>query len=48
MNAAMKSAIDFRLKNLELKRIYTATSTENFPAIKLLEKLNFIKKKRIR
>ena len=45
MNVAMKSAIDFGLKNLELKRIWAATSPDNSAAIKLLEKLNFIKTK---
>lgn len=43
MTLAMQLAIDFGLKNMELKRIWSATSKDNFPAIKLLERLNFLK-----
>lgn len=43
MIAAMQLAIDFGLKNMELKKIWSATSKDNFPAIKLLERLNFHK-----
>lgn len=43
MTMAIKLAIDFGLKNLELKKIWAATSKDNLPAIKLLERLNFIK-----
>lgn len=45
MNLAMNVAINFGLINLELKRIWAATSPDNFAAIKLLEKLNFTKTK---
>lgn len=41
MSDAMKAAIDFGLKNLELKRIWAATSPDNSAAINLLTKLNF-------
>ena len=43
MTNAMRLAIDFGLKNMELKRIWAITSKENNQAIKLLERLNFIK-----
>lgn len=43
MTLAMELAIDFGLKNMELKRIWSATSKDNLPAIKLLERLNFLK-----
>lgn len=43
MTNAMQLAIDFGLKNMELKRIWAITSKENNQAIKLLERLNFIK-----
>lgn len=43
MTSAMKSAIDFGLEKLELKRIWSATSKDNVAAIKLLERLNFSK-----
>ncbi len=41
MTLAMQLAIDFGLKTLELKRIWAATSKDNFPAIQLLERLHF-------
>lgn len=43
MTNAMQLAIDFGLKNMELKRIWAITSKQNIQAIKLLERLNFIK-----
>jgi ribosomal-protein-alanine N-acetyltransferase len=43
MTNAMKLAIDFGLKNIGLQRIWAVTSKQNSPAIKLLERLNFIK-----
>ena len=43
MTNAMQLAIDFGLKNMELKRIWAITSKQNFQAIKLLERLKFIK-----
>lgn len=43
MTNAMLLAIDFGLKNMELKRIWAITSIQNIQAIKLLERLNFIK-----
>ena len=43
MTNAMQLAIDFGLKNMELKRIWAITSKENNHAIKLLERINFIK-----
>lgn len=43
MTNAMRLAIDFGLKNMELKRIWAVTSKQNNQAIKLLERLNFIK-----
>lgn len=39
----MRLAIDFGLKNMKLKRIWAITSKQNNQAIKLLERLNFIK-----
>lgn len=43
MTFAMLLAIEFGLKNIGLKRIWAATSKQNEKAIKLIEKLNFIK-----
>lgn len=43
MTNAMQLAIDFGLKNMQLKRIWAITSKQNIQAIKLLERLNFIK-----
>ncbi|MHB1106861.1 MAG: GNAT family N-acetyltransferase [Lutibacter sp.] len=43
MSNAMLLAIDFGLKNMELKRIWAITSKQNSQAIKLLERLKFIK-----
>lgn len=43
MTNAMQLAIDFGLNNLGLKRIWVITSNENIKAIKLLERLKFIK-----
>lgn len=43
MTSAIQLAIDFGLNNIGLKRIWAITSKENFNAIKLLERLNFIK-----
>ena len=43
MTNAMQLAIDFGLKNIGLKRIWAVTSKQNNQAIKLLERLNFIK-----
>ncbi|MFO7673313.1 MAG: GNAT family N-acetyltransferase [Lutibacter sp.] len=43
MTNAMQLAIDFGLKNMELKRIWAVTFKQNNQAIKLLERLNFIK-----
>ena len=43
MTIAMQLAIDFGLNDIGLKRIWAITSKENFNAIKLLERLNFIK-----
>ncbi|MDF1517058.1 MAG: GNAT family N-acetyltransferase [Lutibacter sp.] len=43
MTNAMQLAIDFGLKNMELKRIWAITSKQNTQAIKLLKRLNFIK-----
>lgn len=43
MTNAMQLAIDFGLKNMELKRIWAVTSKQNNQAIKLLERLKFIK-----
>ena len=43
MTAAMLLAIEFGLNNIGLKRIWAITSQHNTKAIKLLERLNFIK-----
>jgi ribosomal-protein-alanine N-acetyltransferase len=43
MTNAMQLAIDFGLKNIGLKRIWAITTKQNIQAIKLLERLNFIK-----
>lgn len=43
MTAAMQLAIDFGLNKMELKRIGAITSKQNESAIKLLERLHFIK-----
>lgn len=43
MIAAMTLAIDFGLTNIGLNRIYAITTPQNGKAIKLLERLNFIK-----
>ncbi|GEN71347.1 GNAT family N-acetyltransferase [Chryseobacterium lathyri] len=43
MTAGMTLAIDFGLHTLGLKRIWAATDQHNGPAIKLLERLNFVK-----
>jgi len=43
MNFAMLLAIEFGLNNIGLKRIWAITNKQNEKAIKLIEKLNFIK-----
>ncbi|MGO4291041.1 GNAT family N-acetyltransferase [Chitinophaga sp. RAB17] len=43
MTAAMSLAIDFGINNMQLKRIWAETTQQNERAIKLLERLNFIK-----
>jgi len=43
MTNGMSLAIDFGRNTLGLKRIWAATSQDNGPAIKLLERLNFVK-----
>ena len=43
MTNAMKLAIDFGLNKIELNRIIAITSRKNQSAIKLLDRLNFIK-----
>jgi len=43
MTSAMKLAIEFGLKNMELKRIFAITTKENINAIRLLERLQFKK-----
>lgn len=43
MTAAMLLAIEFGLDHIGLKRIWAVTTKQNEKAIKLLEKLNFIK-----
>ncbi|NML69292.1 GNAT family N-acetyltransferase [Chryseobacterium sp. RP-3-3] len=43
MTNGMLLAIDFGLNQMGLKRIWAATSQQNGPAIKLLERLNFVK-----
>lgn len=45
MTEGMLLAIDFGLNYMKLKRIWAATSQQNQPAIKLLERLNFVKVK---
>ncbi len=41
MTSALKLAIDFGLKNMELKRINAITTKQNYRAIKLLNRLGF-------
>ena len=43
MTAAMLSAIEFGLNNIGLNRIWAITTKENMNAVKLLERLNFLK-----
>jgi len=43
MTAAMLMAIEFGQQNIRLKRIWAITSQQNKDAIKLLERLDFIK-----
>jgi ribosomal-protein-alanine N-acetyltransferase len=43
MTAAMLSAIEFGLNNIGLERIWAITTQHNTNAVKLLERLNFIK-----
>jgi ribosomal-protein-alanine N-acetyltransferase len=43
MTFAMLLAIEFGLNNIGLTRIWAITTKENEKAIKLIEKLNFIK-----
>ncbi len=43
MTAAMLLAIDFGKQNIRLNRIWAITNQQNKDAIKLLERLNFIK-----
>ena len=43
MTAAMLSAIEFGLNNIGLERIWAITTRQNTNAVKLLERLNFIK-----
>ena len=43
MTSAMVLAVEFGLNTIGLKRIWAATSQQNKEAIKLLERLNFIK-----
>ena len=43
MTFAMLLAIEFGLYNIGLKRIWATTTKQNEKAIKLIEKLNFIK-----
>ncbi|WP_347219420.1 GNAT family N-acetyltransferase [Chryseobacterium sp.] len=45
MREGMLLAIDFGLNQMKLERIWAATSQQNAPAIKLLERLNFVKVK---
>lgn len=45
MTAAMQLAVDFGLKNIRLKRIRAVTSRQNYKAIRLLGRLNFLKVK---
>lgn len=43
MSEAMAAAIEFGLNTIGLKRVWAITSQNNTPAIKLLEKLTFVK-----
>lgn len=43
MTSAISLAIDFGIKNIGLNRIWAITSQQNEKAIKLLERLNFVK-----
>lgn len=43
MTLAMQLAIDFGINTIGLKRVWAITTKENYKAIKLLERLNFIK-----
>ncbi len=43
MTTAMKLTIEFGLKNIGLTKIIAITSKQNHGAIKLLERVNFIK-----
>ena len=43
MSSAMQLAINFGLNNIKLKRIWAITTRQNEKAIRLLERLNFIK-----
>lgn len=43
MTSAMLLAIDFGINTIGLKRIWAITSQDNYGAIRLLERLNFIK-----
>lgn len=43
MTTAMRLAIEFGINDLKLKRIWAVTTKQNNKAVKLLEKLNFIK-----
>jgi len=43
MHFALMLAIDFGINNIGLKRIWAITNKQNEKAIKLIEKLNFIK-----
>lgn len=43
MSPAMQLAIDFGLNNIGLKRVWAVTTKQNGNAIKLLNRLNFVK-----
>lgn len=43
MTEAMKLAIDYGLNSMALKKIWAVTTNENSKAVKLLERLNFVK-----
>lgn len=43
MTSAMRLAIDFGINNIGLNRIWAITSAQNEKAIKLLERLGFVK-----
>ncbi|MNY65653.1 hypothetical protein D3C86_2029600 [compost metagenome] len=43
MTIAMQLAINFGLNTMGLKRIRASTTTQNFSAISLLERLRFIR-----